>query len=54
MRLFNRQMLHTTYKMYITALALWVFGLFLQCIAWGRYGDSGWEEGPTEVTGKCE
>lgn len=44
-------MFHTTYKMYMVAVGLWTFGLFLLSIAWGMYGNSGWEEGPTEVTG---
>ncbi|XP_070201557.1 transmembrane protein 145-like [Littorina saxatilis] len=51
-RLTKQQMFHTTYKMYMTALCLWLFGVFLKCIAWGRYGDTGWEEDPTEVTGR--
>ncbi|KAK7471682.1 hypothetical protein BaRGS_00035655 [Batillaria attramentaria] len=48
----NKQMFHTTYKMYMVAISLWTFGLFLFCIAWGCYGDSGWEESSTEVTGR--
>ncbi|XP_076438636.1 transmembrane protein 145-like isoform X2 [Babylonia areolata] len=50
--LYNRQMLHTTYRMYVASLSLWLFGLLLLCIAWGRYSSSGWEEDPTEVTGR--
>ncbi|KAL8620168.1 hypothetical protein ACOMHN_062051 [Nucella lapillus] len=50
--LYNRQMFHTTYRLYMASLSLWIFGLLLLCISWGRYSASGWEEGPMEVTGR--
>lgn len=48
----TRQLFHSTYKLYMTSLILWFFGLFLMSIAWGMYGDSGWQEKDTEVTGR--
>ncbi|KAK7106321.1 transmembrane protein 145-like [Littorina saxatilis] len=48
----GRQLFHSTYKMYMVALSLWFIGLLFLCIAWGKYADSGWQEKPTEVTGR--
>ncbi|XP_025100741.1 transmembrane protein 145-like isoform X1 [Pomacea canaliculata] len=48
----NRQLFHSSYKLYMASLSLWLSGLILLCIAWGRYGQYGWQEKPTEVTGR--
>ncbi|XP_046548458.1 transmembrane protein 145-like [Haliotis rubra] len=48
----NRQLFHTTYKMYMVAVALWLFHLFLMCIAYGKYSDTGREERGTKVTAR--
>nr|KAG5695595.1 hypothetical protein BaRGS_032235 [Batillaria attramentaria] len=48
----SRQLFHSTYKLYMVSLILWFFGLLLMSIAWGLYGDSGWQEKDTEVTGR--
>ncbi|XP_076457375.1 transmembrane protein 145-like [Babylonia areolata] len=48
----GRQLFHSTYKMYLVAVFLWFFGLLLMCIAWGQYGQTGWQIKPTEVTGR--
>ncbi|XP_052285419.1 transmembrane protein 145-like isoform X2 [Dreissena polymorpha] len=37
----NRQLWHTTYKMYMVSVKLWTFYLFLMCIAYGTYGNDG-------------
>ncbi|XP_046338890.1 transmembrane protein 145-like isoform X1 [Haliotis rufescens] len=48
----NRQLFHTTYKMYMVAVALWTFHVFLMCIAYGKYSDTGREERGTKVTAR--
>ncbi|XP_059173236.1 transmembrane protein 145-like [Physella acuta] len=48
----NRQLFHTTYKLYLVSLFIWTFHLFLMVIAWGHYGTTGWEIRPVEVTGR--
>nr|XP_002124065.2 transmembrane protein 145-like [Ciona intestinalis] len=37
----NRQMLHTTYKMFMVCIALEVFGLLMLCVAIGTYASDG-------------
>lgn len=39
----NRQLFHTTYKMYMTSLVLEFFHLFIMCIAYGKYANDGLE-----------
>lgn len=39
----QRQLFHTTYKMYITSLSLEVFHLFIMVIAYAQYGTNGKE-----------
>ncbi|ESP00088.1 hypothetical protein LOTGIDRAFT_213289, partial [Lottia gigantea] len=48
----NRQLFHTTYKMYIVSLGLWTFHLLLLSIAYGRYGDSGYPQPKTVLTAR--
>ncbi|XP_052803315.1 transmembrane protein 145-like isoform X2 [Mya arenaria] len=37
----NRQLWHTTYKMYMVSVFLWTFYLFLMSMAYGVYGNDG-------------
>ncbi|OWF53819.1 transmembrane protein 145-like [Mizuhopecten yessoensis] len=48
----GRQLLHSTFKMYISSVILWSFGLFLLCISYGRYADSGYEQVGSELGGR--
>ncbi|XP_045210314.1 transmembrane protein 145-like isoform X1 [Mercenaria mercenaria] len=39
----NRQLWHTTYKMYMVSVFLWTFYLFLMSVGYGIYGNDGLE-----------
>ncbi|CAL1534666.1 unnamed protein product [Lymnaea stagnalis] len=52
MMLSKKQLLHTTYKMYMATLTIWTLHLFCMVIAWGYYGTTGWEIRPLEVVGR--
>lgn len=39
----NRQLWHTTYKMYMVSVFLWTFYLFLMSVGYGVYGNDGLE-----------
>lgn len=52
MMLSKKQLLHTTYKMYMATLTIWTLHLFCMVIAWGYYGSTGWEIRPLEVVGR--
>ncbi|XP_070551966.1 transmembrane protein 145-like isoform X2 [Ptychodera flava] len=41
MKLKSRQLFHTTYKMYLTAIVFYVLALFFLCIYYGDYGHNG-------------
>ena len=41
MKLSERQMFHTTYKMFVVALLCEVLHLFIECIAYGKYANDG-------------
>lgn len=47
----QRQLFHTTYKMYMVSLGLWTFSLFLYSIAYGKYANTGYKETGTEYAG---
>ncbi|XP_048775740.2 transmembrane protein 145-like isoform X1 [Ostrea edulis] len=40
----QRQLFHTTYKMYMVSLGLWTFSLLLYSIAYGKYANTGYKE----------
>ncbi|KAI8775177.1 transmembrane protein 145, partial [Biomphalaria glabrata] len=48
----QKQLLHTTYKMYMVTLVIWTLNLLCLVIAWGSYGTTGWELKPLEVVGR--
>ncbi|CAC5416115.1 Transmembrane protein 145 [Mytilus coruscus] len=48
----QRQLFHTTYKMYMFALLFWLVGLMFASISYGMYGDSGYEQPETKVVGR--
>ena len=37
----KKQLLHTTYKLYLGSVALQVLGLFILCLAYGLYASDG-------------
>ncbi|NWZ97450.1 TM145 protein, partial [Nesospiza acunhae] len=51
-RLKGRQLLHTTYKMFMAAAGLEVLSLLLSCIYWGQYGCDGVGHGALKLLGK--
>ncbi|KAM6999593.1 LOW QUALITY PROTEIN: transmembrane protein 145, partial [Passerculus sandwichensis] len=51
-RLKGRQLLHTTYKMFMAAAGLEVLSLLLSCVYWGQYGCDGVGHGALKLTGK--
>ncbi|XP_014118358.1 PREDICTED: transmembrane protein 145, partial [Pseudopodoces humilis] len=51
-RLKGRQLLHTTYKMFMAAAGLEVLSLLLSCVYWGQYGWDGVGHGPIKLLGK--
>ena len=50
----QRQLFHTTYKMYMVSLGLWTFSLFLYSIAYGKYANTGYKETGTEYAGTLD
>ncbi|XP_063439101.1 transmembrane protein 145-like isoform X5 [Mytilus trossulus] len=48
----QRQLFHTTYKMFMFALLFWLIGLMFASISYGMYGDSGYEQPETKVVGR--
>ncbi|XP_069115423.1 transmembrane protein 145-like [Argopecten irradians] len=48
----GRQLLHITFKMYISSVIMWAFGLFILCISYGRYADSGYEQQGSKLAGR--
>ncbi|XP_050416029.1 transmembrane protein 145 [Patella vulgata] len=48
----KRQLFHTTYKMYLVSVSLWTFHLFLLCIGYGMYGDTGYQQTKTILTAR--
>ncbi|XP_072776888.1 transmembrane protein 145 isoform X4 [Taeniopygia guttata] len=48
----GRQLLHTTYKMFMAAAGLEVLSLLLSCVYWGQYGCDGVGHGPLKLLGK--
>ncbi|XP_042636139.1 transmembrane protein 145, partial [Catharus ustulatus] len=51
-RLKARQLLHTTYKMFMASAGLEVLSLLLSCSYWAQYGRDGVGPGPIKVLGK--
>lgn len=47
----QRQLFHTTYKMYMVSIGLWTFSLLLYSIAYGKYANTGYKEHGTEYAG---
>jgi hypothetical protein len=47
----QRQLFHTTYKMYMVSLGLWTFSLLLYSIAYGKYANTGYKETGMEYAG---
>ncbi|GFO46860.1 transmembrane protein 145, partial [Plakobranchus ocellatus] len=50
----KRQLLHTTYRLYLASVTLWTIHLLCMVIAWGSYGTTGWEMRRMEVLGRCQ
>ncbi|CAG2228871.1 unnamed protein product [Mytilus edulis] len=48
----QRQLFHTTYKMFMVALLFWLVGLMFASISYGMYGGSGYEQPQTKVVGR--
>ncbi|XP_041373916.1 transmembrane protein 145-like isoform X2 [Gigantopelta aegis] len=48
----DRQLFHTTYKMYLTTVTLWTFHIFLLCVAFGKYSQTGRSERRTKVAAR--
>lgn len=48
----QRQLFHTTYKMYMVALLFWLVGLLFLSISYGIYGGSGYEQPATKIAGR--
>ncbi|XP_060067764.1 transmembrane protein 145-like [Ylistrum balloti] len=48
----GRQLLHVTFKMYISSVIVWSFGLLLLCISYGRYAGSGYEQNGSKLAGR--
>ncbi|RUS71273.1 hypothetical protein EGW08_020965, partial [Elysia chlorotica] len=51
-KLKSRQLLHSTYKLYMACVTLWTLHLLCMVIAWGSYGTTGWEMRRMEVFGR--
>ncbi|KAK3742302.1 hypothetical protein RRG08_066076 [Elysia crispata] len=51
-KLRNRQLFHSTYKLYLASVTLWTTHLLCMVIAWGSYGNTGWEMRRMEVLGR--
>ncbi|GFN99366.1 transmembrane protein 145 [Plakobranchus ocellatus] len=51
-KLKRRQLLHTTYKLYLVAVFIWTAHLVVMVAAWARYGHTGVEIAKVEVTGR--
>ena len=49
----NRQLFHTTYKMYMVSLGTEVLYLICMCIAYGKYANDGIENKDLKTFGKC-
>ena len=48
----NRQLFHTTYKIYMSSISLEVVYLFIACISYGKYANDGLDNYKTKVLGK--
>uniref|UniRef100_A0A8C6TD28 Transmembrane protein 145 n=1 Tax=Neogobius melanostomus TaxID=47308 RepID=A0A8C6TD28_9GOBI len=48
----GRQLLHTTYKMFMTAAGVEVLSLLFHCVYWGLYGRDGVGNGSLKLLGK--
>uniref|UniRef100_A0A3Q3ECX5 Transmembrane protein 145 n=1 Tax=Labrus bergylta TaxID=56723 RepID=A0A3Q3ECX5_9LABR len=48
----GRQLLHTTYKMFMTAAGVEVFSLLFHCVYWGLYARDGVGNGSLKILGK--
>lgn len=49
----QRQLFHTTYKMYMVSIGLWTFSLLLYSIAYGKYANTGYKEHGTEYAARA-
>ncbi|XP_060081456.1 transmembrane protein 145-like [Ylistrum balloti] len=48
----SRQLFHTTYKLYITSVVLWLVDLFFLSVANGKYSADGYENNDLELVGR--
>ncbi|XP_033758709.1 LOW QUALITY PROTEIN: transmembrane protein 145-like [Pecten maximus] len=48
----SRQLFHTTYKLYILSVSLWLINLFFLSVANGKYSADGYENNQLELAGR--